>query len=103
MRRLLLVPVVAAALAGAVGCGGDSSSAAGDGQKLYLSKCAVCHGRTGGGGTGPAFDGGRLVEKYPDIADQIAVIANGRKAMPAFKSQLSPEEIRAIAEYERTL
>jgi mono/diheme cytochrome c family protein len=42
-----------------------------------------------------------MEEVYPDIDDQIAVIENGRGSMPAFGGSLSPEDIRAVAEYER--
>ena len=59
----------------------------------------VC-GQAGGGGLGPKLAG--LVEKkYPNIADQEAVIANGRSSMPKFGSRLSPAEINAVARYER--
>ena len=40
---------------------------------------------------------------YPDPADQIAVVTNGRGGMPAFGDRLSAEEIAAVVEYTRTV
>ena len=40
---------------------------------------------------------------YPDPADQIAVVTNGRGGMPAFGEKLSEEEIAAVVEYTRTV
>lgn len=89
---------------GSVVPAGDGDAAvAVDGAAVYSGRCASCHGATGGGGSGPALAGGRLLEVYPDPADQVAVVTNGRNGMPAFSSRLSPEEIDAVVEYTRTL
>ena len=93
----------------AIGLGGSSSSAASPndavslltGQRLYATSCASCHGTNGEGRVGPALGDGAVVENYPDIADQIRVIAAGRNAMPSFEGQLTPEEIESVALYER--
>ena len=65
-------------------------------QKQFYEMAAFM----GGGGAGPKL-AGRMEDVYPDIADQIAVIANGRGSMPAFGSALTPEQIEAVAKYER--
>jgi mono/diheme cytochrome c family protein len=65
--------------------------------------CANCHGIEGQGGLGPAFTGGRMVWVHPDIDDQIDVIREGRGEMPPFDRVLSDEELRAVAEHERSL
>lgn len=70
------------------------------GEQVYATRCAGCHGATGGGGAGVKLSG-RVEEAYPDIDDQIAVIVNGRSSMPAFGGSLSPEDIEAVAEYTR--
>jgi len=70
------------------------------GAELYATRCAGCHGQTGGGGSGVKL-AGRVEEVYPDIADQMAVIANGKGSMPAFAGALTPDQIEAIAKYER--
>ncbi len=93
----------------AIGLGGSSSSAASPndavslltGQRIYATSCASCHGTDGEGRVGPALGGGAVVENYPDIADQMSVIAAGRNAMPSFGGQLTPEEIESVALFER--
>ena len=77
--------------------------AAPDGAAVFANRCASCHGSDGGGGLGPQLSGGRAAQRFPNIADQIGVIANGRGGMPAFGSRLSEAEIKAVAEYTRTL
>ncbi|MEZ5340652.1 MAG: cytochrome c [Acidimicrobiales bacterium] len=73
------------------------------GQNLYGRNCASCHGGDGSGALGPKFSGGHLVEKYPDPADQLAVIEEGRSAMPAFGERLTDEELAAIVRYTREI
>jgi mono/diheme cytochrome c family protein len=43
------------------------------------------------------------VAVYPDAADEIAVVTNGRGGMPAFSERLSAEEIAAVVDYTRTV
>ena len=74
-----------------------------DGAAVFGDNCAVCHGGDGSGGVGPRLAGGRVVTVYPDPADQIAVVTNGRAGMPAFGDKLSAEEIAAVVEYTRTV
>jgi mono/diheme cytochrome c family protein len=109
MRTLRVVAAglgMAAASLVAVACGGDSAPATpsdpilAQGQQIYNSKCAACHGKGGNGGMGPKL-AGVVANKYPDIADQEAVISGGRGGMQAFADQLTPEEITAVARYER--
>jgi mono/diheme cytochrome c family protein len=71
-------------------------------DRLYTRHCSACHGAEGQGAIGPALGGGAVVEAYPDIDDQIQVITDGRGQMPPFGSSLNADDIRAIAEYERT-
>jgi mono/diheme cytochrome c family protein len=86
--------------------GSDTVDVAGDpelelGQEVYNTNCARCHGPDGGGGVGNKLNDGVVVARFPDIADHIALIENGQGGMPAWKGTLSPEEIRAVARYER--
>lgn len=104
--HLLLVATIAAAALVLSACGGDSEPS-GDGgeaslgQSVYEDNCARCHGPDGEGGVGPQLGDGAVAENYPDIEDQLAVIREGRNGMPAWEGTLSPEEIEAVAMFER--
>jgi mono/diheme cytochrome c family protein len=89
-------------------CSGETSSPAaptGDaalvqGQQIYSQNCASCHGASGQGGYGPKL-AGVVAVKYPNIDDQIALITNGKGAMPAFSKKLSAEQITSVTRYTR--
>ena len=72
-----------------------------EGRRVYVANCARCHGAPGQGGVGPQLADGRVTRRYPNIDDQIGVITDGRNVMPSFGGDLTPEEIRAVARYER--
>jgi mono/diheme cytochrome c family protein len=109
--RFLLVVLVALLVIPLAACGGDDSTegaggdggdagGAPDGQELYVDLCARCHGPEGEGGVGfPLGDG--AVEESLTLDEQIETITNGRNGMPAWGDELSDEEIRAVALYER--
>jgi cytochrome c oxidase subunit 2 len=71
------------------------------GEKVYTSNCVVCHQANGKGvpGAFPALDGDPVVNG-PKAA-QIAVVLNGKNAMPAWKSVLNDTEIAAVITYTR--
>lgn len=83
----------------------DADADAVDGQALYAQHCANCHAVDGGGAIGPQLSDGRVVERFPDVDDEITVIDTGRVdlGMPPFGQTLSEEQIRAVAEYTRQL
>jgi mono/diheme cytochrome c family protein len=83
------------------GDGGGAATDSSPGASIYSASCANCHGADGGGGIGPAL-AGEVVETFPDPADEIDVVTNGRRAMPAFDGSLSAEEIEQVVEYTRT-
>ena len=105
--RVLLIGGTAALALLLGACGGDDldggagGGGGGTGQQVYSQSCASCHGQSGEGGIGPKLGEGAVVEAFPDIDDQIAIIANGRGNMPSFRNQLSAEEIEAVAVFER--
>jgi mono/diheme cytochrome c family protein len=74
-----------------------------DGAAVFGDNCAGCHGGDGSGGIGPRLAGGRVVQRFPDPAEQIAVVTDGRGGMPAWRDQLTEEEIAAVVEYTRTV
>ena len=81
---------------------GAAAPAGPDGAAIFDDRCAMCHGSDGGGGVGPALADGRVVDRFPDVADQIAVVTTGRGEMPKFGDRLTPEEIAAVVEFTRT-
>lgn len=95
-----------------------------NGAQVYVKAgCGSCHGATGGGGVGPKLAGGEAKLTFPNEADHIAWVETGSSpskgksygdpnrpggarpaasgGMPAFKGQLTPEEIQAVVTYER--
>ncbi len=85
--------------------------------------CSGCHGAKGEGGVGPKLAGGEAKATFPTEADHIAWVETGSGpkrgqpygdagraggqhidktgGMPAFKGQLSDEEIKDVVAYER--
>ena len=74
-----------------------------DPAAVYGDGCAGCHGGDGSGGIGPGLSGGRVVASFPDAADQVAVVTDGRGGMPGFGDRLSAEAISAVVDYTRTV
>lgn len=111
-RPLLLAVVMAVAgLAGAcaaddvpevpVAADGSVDPVLVDGRRVYIDRCANCHGNDGGGGRGTKLSDGLMVRRYPEIGDQAEVIADGVRAMPAFDEVLDTAQILAVARYTR--
>ena len=106
LAALLGIVMVAGACAGEapevpVGPDGTPDAELVIGRDVYSRRCANCHGAGGGGGTGPKLADGAVVEQYPDPADQRAIIADGRNAMPSFSGSLSTGELDAVVRYTR--
>jgi mono/diheme cytochrome c family protein len=100
MRARLMIGAAAACLMVlAVSCrGGEGGSAApSEGERLYNSNCATCHGANGEGiGEFPKLTGTAKI-LGGDYAR--TVIAEGRNKMPAFGSALTPAQIDEIVDY----
>lgn len=92
------------------------------GQEIYGAgaQCASCHGANGQGGTGPAMSGGAVLATWPSCEEHVEWIALGsdgwsvgvgstygandapvQGGMPGFEADLTDEEIRAVAAFER--
>jgi cytochrome c oxidase subunit 2 len=71
------------------------------GEKVYGANCVACHQANGKGvpGAFPALDGSLMVNGPQD--GQIAILLNGKNAMPAWKGTLSDTEIAAVITYTR--
>lgn len=67
------------------------------GSAIFSQHCSACHGARGGGGAGPALDGGRL----DDNRRVIRQVLNGGSHMPGFRSVLDDEQIAAVVTYIR--
>ncbi|GAB4464558.1 MAG: hypothetical protein OHK0044_02120 [Burkholderiaceae bacterium] len=67
------------------------------GAKVYAANCQACHQANGQGvkGAFPALDGSTVVMNTPQ---QIAIMLNGKGAMPSWKG-LSDVELAAVATY----
>ena len=71
------------------------------GQGIWSASCASCHGSDGGGGVGPAINGGAVLERFEDPAEEAKLIAEGRGNMPAYAGKYGAEEIDAVVSYTR--
>ncbi|MFN7997580.1 MAG: PQQ-binding-like beta-propeller repeat protein [Bryobacteraceae bacterium] len=74
------------------------------GQELFTLRCAVCHGSTGEGASGPGLTNPLW---QASVADQelANTVRNGVRgtAMPAFGARLRPAEVQAVVKHLRTL
>ena len=71
------------------------------GEKVFNTNCAVCHQANGkGAGQFPALDGSKVVQS-DNKNDQIEVVVNGRKQMPAWKAVLNDTDIAAAITYTK--
>jgi len=77
-----------------------STSAGPDGKAVFRQYCVTCHGADGKLGLNGAKD---LTVSILTLEERINVITYGRKVMTPFNEVLTPEEIRAVAEYTQTL
>ena len=96
-----------------------------DGQKIFEGFCARCHtagssygepGPIGGGAFGPSLTDGATTRQFPAIDKQVDWVAKtveygqlygvrgvSEGVMPHFENTLTPEQIQAVVDYERTL
>jgi mono/diheme cytochrome c family protein len=78
--------------------GGGGSSATAAGKKVFASAgCATCHTLKDAGSTG--MIGPNLDQLKPSMAAVQKQVTNGGGAMPAFKGQLSSQQIDDVATY----
>ncbi len=96
-----------------------------DAKALFEKNCARCHTigagynkpeGAGSGGYGPALVGTDLEKQFPKAADHVAFVQNGSEwqkpygvrglgtgRMPAFGQFLTPDQVKAVVAYERSL
>ncbi|WP_018466467.1 tetratricopeptide repeat protein [Calidithermus timidus] len=68
------------------------------GQRVYLQKCAACHGAQAQGDIGPALKGNPISKVSQAVSE---IVSKGRGSMPAVP--LSAEELEALLDYLKTL
>jgi cytochrome c oxidase cbb3-type subunit III len=75
-----------------------------DAGKLFVEKCAMCHGEKGEGKNGPNLTDDNWIHGN-SIKEVFAVIKNGvlEKGMISWKDQISPPNMRAVASYVLSL
>jgi mono/diheme cytochrome c family protein len=67
------------------------------GQQVFAANCSVCHGAQGTGGNGgPDLTSIPSARQMPVVVKQVE---NGGGGMPAFRGQLSQQEIENVAAY----
>ena len=96
-----------AVLALAICLAGITSFAQSSGDAIYKAKCAMCHGATGTPSPGMAKMMGIKPTSDPDMrkltVDQIeSTVKNGKGKMKPITG-LSDAQVRAVAEYFKTL
>jgi mono/diheme cytochrome c family protein len=103
-RRLAFAPIaVALFVIIAAGCGSGSvgySEGNGDranGKALFVKNCGSCHTLADAGTSGTI--GPNLDQLKPPQSIVQRQVTNGGGAMPAFKGQLTPAQITAVAKY----
>jgi cbb3-type cytochrome c oxidase subunit III len=82
---------------GAGGGGGGGGDAPTDGKSIFTANCSGCHTLSDAGASGNV--GPNLDEAKPDVALVTDRVTNGKGAMPAFKGDLTPEQIAAVSDY----
>jgi cytochrome c oxidase cbb3-type subunit 3 len=101
MKKLMFVAVV---ILGVLACGGgsDDSSSKELGKTIFKANCVACHLANGQGGVNGAKN---LGESVLTVKERINIVTNGsevNRTMVAYKTLLSPKEIKAVAEYTMT-
>ncbi len=69
-----------------------------DGEQVFQSSCAACHGSEGEGGGGPPLQSSAVIK---DAVAFVQKILHGGGYMPPLGADLSNEEIAAVATYVR--
>src|SRR5690606_100056 len=70
------------------------------GHQIFMKFCKICHGADGKMG----LNGAKLLpESTMGLEERIKHITNGKGAMQPYKDLLSPEQIKAVAEFTMTL
>ena len=82
----------------------EAESDLAEGKKIFIEKCAVCHGQLGEGGVGPNMTDDYWVHGG-SLSSIFKVIKYGvpQKGMIAWQAQLKPVEIQQLSSFIKTL
>ena len=97
-----LPPVPAAEAAAQTPEGAGDAAVLAAGQTLFAQNCALCHGANGKLGLNGARD---LTKSNLNATGRTYMVVNGSASgvMPAFKGQLTDEQIAQVVAYSLTL
>jgi mono/diheme cytochrome c family protein len=96
MKKYFILMLFSAAIVACANKSKESAVAKIDGEKLFKSYCVLCHGEDGKLGLNDSKD---LTVSKLTLDERILMITNGKNLMTGFKSLMSEEEIKAVAEY----
>jgi cytochrome c551 len=109
--RAIALPALAALTLAA--CGGDDGNRGGGaperppqqvvdsgdpakGREVFGANCAACHGKDGGGGSGPKLAG---EQAYTDPGVVVDQVRDGGGGMPAFGDSLDEQELADVSAF----
>ena len=109
MKTTTLTTLLRAALAASLTLAFAALARAADAPDNWKAKCAMCHAADGSGNT--AIGKKNKLQDYTSAEVQTKLtneeitktITDGKKPMPSYKDKLTPDEIKALAAYIRTL
>jgi mono/diheme cytochrome c family protein len=112
MIRNRLTPVLAGLAAATLAASAlAAQTPAPDAAQLWTRNCASCHGATGAPnpamvrsmGAIPDFSNPRTMAALADSTLVNAISSGKGRTMPAYRTRLTPEQIRALVAYMRSL
>jgi len=102
MGRSYWVLLCATALlaCGNISSGAVSEAPPSEGEMLYNTNCAMCHGRQGDLGMSGAKD---LVSSILPYDEVVAIVTHGKNGMMPYGGTLSKKQIEAVSDHVLTL
>jgi len=100
MIKILISLFLAIVVIACAGRDPNKYVAAADGEALYKKYCVLCHGVDGKLGLNGSKD---ISVSQLTLAERITQITKGKNTMTPFEGIMSPQEIKAVAEYSMTL
>lgn len=98
--HLMLLAALLLLACGSASTDGTDAPPPTEGEMVYNTNCAMCHGRKGNLGMSGAKD---LVASTLSHNEVIALVTNGKGTMMPYGKTLSKKQIEAVAEHVLTL